>query len=156
MTGRWHSFGSCSATRLLLLCSIGTGLRFSPRIPVGTIWERSRGPLPSTANCTVNWIEQPLDHFSWPAGASGSFKMRYYTYKDWWQPGGPVFFYAGKLTHSLHYTLHPLRTAAPTAHRTLLHPLHMLHPLTAASLRPTCIIHSAPCAQAMKRTWDCM
>ena len=62
---------------------------------MGTTWERTRGPLPSTANCTIHWIVQPLDHFSWPVVSAATFNMRYYTYANWWKPGQPVFFYAG-------------------------------------------------------------
>ena len=53
------------------------------------------GPLPSTANCTTYFIEQPLDHFSWPTG-TGTYKQRYYVYDRWWKKAeGPVFFYVG-------------------------------------------------------------
>jgi hypothetical protein len=65
--------------------------RFVPPVPVG-----SPGVLPSTANCSVHYHTQPLDHFA--EFAAGTYQQRYYVYDKWWTGGakaGPVFFYVG-------------------------------------------------------------
>ncbi len=65
--------------------------RFIPPVPVGLL-----GVLPSTANCTVHWITQPLDHYAEFGGLT--FQQRYYVYDKWWAgpaQAGPVFFYTG-------------------------------------------------------------
>jgi len=86
-----------------------------PAVPIKTLWEEkgTAGPLPSTANCTIFWLEQPLDHFSFSleggvrAGdaksdvpSSKTFMERYYVYDKFWKKGkgddnAPIFFYAG-------------------------------------------------------------
>jgi len=50
---------------------------------------------PSAANCTWNWIEQPLSHFA--RGVAGTYKQRICIYSEYWQPhkGLPVFLYTG-------------------------------------------------------------
>ena len=54
---------------------------------------------PSTLNCTVHYLEQPIDHFNWapPLGDASvtTFKQRFFVNDHWWKVGGPVFFYFG-------------------------------------------------------------
>ena len=58
-------------------------------------------PLPSTANCTVNWFNQTIDHFNWGPPARNppeyTYRQRYYVYDKWWdrEHNGPIFFYFG-------------------------------------------------------------
>ena len=51
------------------------------------------GATPGTSNCSVQYFDQTLDHFNF--NPHSTFKQRYFTYKGNWQPGGPIFFYAG-------------------------------------------------------------
>jgi lysosomal Pro-X carboxypeptidase len=63
--------------------------KFRPPVPHGV------RALPSTANCSLHWIEQPFDHFSYSA-AGRTLRQRYYINADHWDPGrGPIFFYVG-------------------------------------------------------------
>merc|ERR1719277_1560216 len=53
---------------------------------------------PGTANCTVRFVDQWIDHFSWApplAGSALTYKERYFVNEQWWRPGGPIFFYFG-------------------------------------------------------------
>ncbi len=53
-------------------------------------------PRPSTANCSVRFVTQPLDHFAFnPATAAATYQQRFYVYDDYFVPGNPVFFYTG-------------------------------------------------------------
>ena len=63
-------------------------------------------PLPSTANCSVNFIDQPVDHFSFSAAPGTTFKQRYYVYDAFYSQKKaaaatstttppPIFFYTG-------------------------------------------------------------
>jgi lysosomal Pro-X carboxypeptidase len=61
-------------------------------------------PLPSTANCSVHFFNQTIDHFNWAPPPNKpynppqyEFQQRYYVYDKWWKPeqNGPVFFYFG-------------------------------------------------------------
>ena len=49
--------------------------------------------LPSTANCSENYTEQRLDHFS--SSTAETYKQRYFTYGNYFKRGGPIFFYTG-------------------------------------------------------------
>ena len=97
---------------LLVCCAIAasqshTRRRGSPAIPVGARWESAGEPLPSTANCSVHYLKQNLDHFSYSleekgaaaASAPTTFMQRYYVYDTYWaratDPNAPIFFYAG-------------------------------------------------------------
>lgn len=52
-------------------------------------------PVPSTANCTLRWIDQPLDHFSHSASGR-TYRQRFFFNADSWEVGrGPIFFYVG-------------------------------------------------------------
>ena len=74
---------------LVTIALSSVGLKFHPRLPADG---RSH---PSTANCTLKWIEQPLDHFSYSA-TDKTFHQRYYVNAERWLPGhGPIFFYVG-------------------------------------------------------------
>ena len=50
---------------------------------------------PSSANCTWQFIEQPLSHFA--RGIAGTYKQRLCVYSDYWTPhkGQPIFLYTG-------------------------------------------------------------
>ena len=48
---------------------------------------------PSTANCSVSYHTQPLDHFSYTDNRS--FAQRVFTNDQHWRPGGPILFYCG-------------------------------------------------------------
>ena len=48
---------------------------------------------PSTANCSVSYHTQPLDHFSYTENRS--FAQRVFTNDQHWRPGGPILFYCG-------------------------------------------------------------
>jgi lysosomal Pro-X carboxypeptidase len=70
---------------------------------------------PSSANCTLMWHTQTLDHFAWVPGPGGmtTFQQRVFVCDEYWKPGrfahsfpehreaaadaqcGPVFFYTG-------------------------------------------------------------
>lgn len=53
---------------------------------------------PSVLNTTQAWFEQRIDHFDWSAplgGAARTYKQRYFVNRQWWKPGGPIFFYFG-------------------------------------------------------------
>lgn len=53
---------------------------------------------PGTANCTVKYIDQYIDHFSWApplGGAVSTYKQRYFVNDQWWRPGSPIFLYLG-------------------------------------------------------------
>lgn len=42
---------------------------------------------------TTKYIEVPVDHFTFTTNAT--FKLRYLSNADFWQEGGPIFFYPG-------------------------------------------------------------
>jgi lysosomal Pro-X carboxypeptidase len=66
----------------------GDWVRAHPEAPV----------LPSTANCTIHYKTQPLDHFSFSVphtGCDATFRQRYFVYDAWHKPGGPIWFYCG-------------------------------------------------------------
>jgi lysosomal Pro-X carboxypeptidase len=48
---------------------------------------------PSTADCSVSYHKQPLDHFSYTENRS--FAQRVFTNDQHWRPGGPILFYCG-------------------------------------------------------------
>jgi len=54
---------------------------------------------PGSANCSVHWIEQQIDHFNWapPFGnhSHTTYKQRYFIYDRFWKQNAPVFFYLG-------------------------------------------------------------
>eukprot|EP01116_Phalansterium_solitarium_P017310 TRINITY_DN4229_c0_g3_i1.p1 TRINITY_DN4229_c0_g3~~TRINITY_DN4229_c0_g3_i1.p1 ORF type:complete len:494 (+),score=190.42 TRINITY_DN4229_c0_g3_i1:100-1581(+) len=53
---------------------------------------------PDSSNCTVNWFEQRVDHFSWRMPPSGSltYSQRYLTYDRYYNAeNGTIFFYTG-------------------------------------------------------------
>ena len=56
-------------------------------------------PHPSTANCSVTWHTQPLDHFSFTE--TRTFEQRVFSYDAHWRrptastPAGPILFYCG-------------------------------------------------------------
>ncbi|EER02216.1 Dipeptidyl-peptidase 2 precursor, putative [Perkinsus marinus ATCC 50983] len=51
---------------------------------------------PTVTDCIENWITQDRDHFSFGEGGNpGKFQQRYFTFKDFYRPGGPLFFYVG-------------------------------------------------------------
>ena len=56
--------------------------------------------FPGAANCSEHWFTQFIDHFSFgpPAGAPAgqmTYQQKYLTYNKYYEPGGPIFFYAG-------------------------------------------------------------
>ena len=74
----------------------------TPAVPVdGGYWVRAHPEapvLPSTANCTIHYKTQPLDHFSFSVphtGCDATFRQRYFVYDAWHKPGGPIWFYCG-------------------------------------------------------------
>ena len=81
---------------MLLLASIaGIGAIAAPPSPFGD-------NLPSTANCTVHWFDQTIDHFNWGPTATNpptyTYKQRYYVYDKFWkgaEKNAPIFFYFG-------------------------------------------------------------
>ena len=75
----------------MILITLALASRFQPRTP-----HYSDGRvLPSTANCSLHFIEQPLDHFSFST-VGRIVRQRYYVNADSWEPGqGPIFFYVG-------------------------------------------------------------
>ena len=53
---------------------------------------------PSTANCTTNYINQPVDHFSFSTVTDAeTYSERYYVYDTFFKPNtaAPIFFYCG-------------------------------------------------------------
>ena len=48
---------------------------------------------PSTANCSISYHTQPLDHFSYTENRT--FAQRVFTHDSYWRPGGPILFYCG-------------------------------------------------------------
>jgi len=102
------------ATALLLL-SLATVAAAAPfatvtaaapaAVPAGQAFPGCKGGTtvgcPGTANCSVHWIEQQIDHFNWapPLGdvSHGTFRQRYFVHDKWWDRAnnGPVFFYFG-------------------------------------------------------------
>lgn len=49
---------------------------------------------PNAANCSLEWIEQPLDHFNY-VNSQRKYKERVFIYDKYWKPDGPIFFYCG-------------------------------------------------------------
>lgn len=49
-------------------------------------------PSPGVTNCTEMFFTQYIDHFSWN---NATYSERYYVYENYFQPGGPIFFYTG-------------------------------------------------------------
>lgn len=49
-------------------------------------------PTPGVLNCTEKFYTQYIDNFAW---SGGTYQQRYYTYENYYRPGGPIFFYAG-------------------------------------------------------------
>lgn len=90
--GGMQRYGLCS----LLIVIFGVVGSFSKPFP-GCVGGTLEG-CPGTANCTVDFIEQNIDHFNWAPPLGGkvtTYKQRYFTNKQWWRPGGPIFFYLG-------------------------------------------------------------
>ena len=56
-------------------------------------------PHPGTANCSVDWHTQPLDHFSFTE--TRTFEQRVFSYVGYWRrpnagsAAGPILFYCG-------------------------------------------------------------
>eukprot|EP00040_Diaphanoeca_grandis_P012889 m.65186 g.65186 ORF g.65186 m.65186 type:complete len:539 (+) comp23530_c0_seq1:56-1672(+) len=75
---------------------LATLLQRTPAIPVGSTWSERNGVMPSTANCSILFKTQPMDHFSY-SDSSKTFRQRYYVYDKWWDQGknSPIFFYTG-------------------------------------------------------------
>jgi lysosomal Pro-X carboxypeptidase len=95
VTSRHHealadTMRSSSLLLLLLLIAVcANGSRtFLPRLPV---LETS---TPGTANCTLKWHAQYIDHFSQSQG-SKKYQQRYFVYDTAWKKDGPIFFYVG-------------------------------------------------------------
>ena len=76
-------------------------LRF---IPLWIIFSLTLAPTstaytgtPTSANCSVFFFQQDIDHFNWgplPLGRT-SFPQRYFICNQFWVQGGLVFFYFG-------------------------------------------------------------
>ncbi|KAF0708735.1 hypothetical protein As57867_006217, partial [Aphanomyces stellatus] len=56
-------------------------------------------PRPNTANCSLHWFDQRLDHFT---TLNTTYKQRYFVYDKFWarqanghKKDGPIFFYCG-------------------------------------------------------------
>eukprot|EP00965_Chrysotila_dentata_P158333 5230549-Pleurochrysis_carterae.AAC.2 len=51
---------------------------------------------PGSANCSVHWIEQQIDHFNWapPFGnhSHTTYKQRYFIYDRFWKQAGPPYY----------------------------------------------------------------
>ena len=75
--------------RALAVTSLG-------RRGVGGIFPVQSKAHPSTANCTVSWFNQTLDHFSWAApDGRTTYRQRYFEYDGYYEAGGPIWFYCG-------------------------------------------------------------
>lgn len=102
------------ATRVLLLLAVALGgagamRELGRRHAVGARHPRlpraapaaapPRRATPGVANCTLHWIEQTIDHFSWAATPTGAttYSQRYFTYDAFWDRAGngSIWFYAG-------------------------------------------------------------
>ena len=55
-----------------------------------------RVSTPGSANCSLEWHEQTLDHFGFAPTEPATFKQRIFIHDEWWKPGGPIFFYCGE------------------------------------------------------------
>lgn len=78
-------------------------------IPQSALDQAKRQQLPrihaDASNCSVEWIEQKVDHFSWlganatnSSGQPATYQMRYLLNTQFWDPSdrkAPLFFYTG-------------------------------------------------------------
>ena len=59
----------------------------------------ARAGPPTSANCTELYYAQTLDHFDWLSAEAdqvpSTFPQRYFVCDQFWQPGGPIFWYFG-------------------------------------------------------------
>jgi hypothetical protein len=67
-----------------------------PHSDIGSLELEFEPPIPE--GCQELWFKQVLNHFEWTApGARRTFQQRYFVCrKEAWQPGAPIFFYAGE------------------------------------------------------------
>jgi len=93
--------GHATMTAAAMLLAAASAAAAAPRAfrPFGGV-RASKGSAaapvgrPSSANCTLDWHEQNLDHFSWVAGPGGqtTYKERVFTCgQDNWKPPSEAF-----------------------------------------------------------------
>lgn len=66
--------------------------RHKPAMPTAR-----RGSTPSVVNCTEWFFTQRIDHLTSEVPPTGNttFHQRVYSFDEYWEPGGPIFFYTG-------------------------------------------------------------
>jgi len=88
----------CAVWLFLLALRICEGIPF-PGCKGGTL-----EGCPGTANCSVHYLDQLIDHFNWAAPLGNeqktTFRQRYFVNDQWWRTNqdgsrGPIFFYFG-------------------------------------------------------------
>ena len=65
--------------------------RHHPVVPSNPRWPGAS--TPTSANCTVQWFNQSVDHLG--STTDATFMQRYFTYDAFWKPGGPIWVYTG-------------------------------------------------------------
>jgi lysosomal Pro-X carboxypeptidase len=81
---------------LLLLLLHALAVASLGRRGAGGVFPAQSAAHPSTANCTMSWFNQTLDHFSWAApDGRTTYRQRYFEYDGYYEAGGPIWFYCG-------------------------------------------------------------
>ena len=98
-----------AAVLMLLFISVAP-VRASLSIGHGRVAQRFRMPGGQEARverCSQRWYDATLDHFSWTPGQQG-WRQRYFVCEsERWQPGAPIFFYAGNEANVELYVARP-------------------------------------------------
>jgi len=88
--------------RVPSLAAVLASFSLLPKGALATIFPGCSGGTlngcPGTANCSVRYFRQNIDHFNWapPLGRNTTtFLQRLFVNEQWWRPGGPIFFYFG-------------------------------------------------------------
>ena len=92
-TQRPHNTAMLLRATWVLIAAVGSAFGLGRR-GGGAVLPVQSAAHPSTANCTVSWHEQPLDHFSFLNG-SATYRQRYFVHDKAYRPGGPIWFYCG-------------------------------------------------------------
>jgi hypothetical protein len=79
------------------------------------VYSWKEGSLPSSADCTWKYIEQPLSHFARGIN-SQTYEQRICVYDGYWQPnqGLPVFFYTGNVIKTYFHFLLTISLGKPS------------------------------------------
>eukprot|EP00656_Telonema_subtile_P017394 TRINITY_DN1932_c0_g1_i2.p1 TRINITY_DN1932_c0_g1~~TRINITY_DN1932_c0_g1_i2.p1 ORF type:complete len:500 (-),score=96.07 TRINITY_DN1932_c0_g1_i2:95-1594(-) len=80
---------------LMALCVAARGIGLEARC-----WHKDRSctvnpgaDTPGVPDCELAWFDQQLDHLNFRS--NNTFKQRYFVHREFWKPGGPIFFYCG-------------------------------------------------------------